>query len=117
MYSGNDGMINMLREFGGIPADALSALSGTFSDAADSLDRFAGRTGTAAAAVQSVSGALNEVAGADISSPIPPMQNTAPAAVPAALSVPLKKPGKQRRKSLASSTVTGRLEASAGWAG
>ncbi|MCI9676966.1 MAG: phage tail tape measure protein, partial [Lachnospiraceae bacterium] len=70
MYSGNDGMINMLREFGGIPADALSALSGTFSDAADSLDRFAGRTGTAAAAVQSVSGALNEVAGADISSPI-----------------------------------------------
>ena len=70
MYSGNDGMINMLREFGGIPADALSALSGTFSDAADSLDRFAGRTGSAAAAVQSVSGALNEVAGADISSPI-----------------------------------------------
>ncbi len=70
MYSGNDGMINMLREFGGIPADALSAFSGTFSDAADSLDRFAGRTGSAAAAVQSVSGALNEVAGADISSPI-----------------------------------------------
>lgn len=70
MYSGNDEMINMLRELGGIPADALTPLSGTFSDAADSLDRFAGQTGSAAAAVQSVSGALNEVAGADISTPI-----------------------------------------------
>lgn len=70
MYSGNDEMINMLRELGGIPADALNPLSGAFSDAADSLDRFAGQTGSAAAAVQSVSGALNEVAGADISTPI-----------------------------------------------
>lgn len=47
MYSGNDDMIGMLQEFGGITEGTLKPLSGTIDTVAESLDNYAGSASTA----------------------------------------------------------------------
>lgn len=62
MYSGNDDMLHMLQEFGGITEGTLKPLSGTISTVAESLGRYAESVSTADANTTAVSermGAIN----------------------------------------------------------
>lgn len=89
MYAGNDDMILMLQQFGGISTEILSPLSGTIGEVSDSLNNFSNAIsnvgtgvssvvepmGTAAEKVQSVTTALNNLSN-DVSNYQMPSINT-----------------------------------------